>query len=132
MPLSTRKTGLQVSVFSLTDDYLCDLESATLEVTVSSEDARGVCDEWSHMWAMSRAWKITAEIFVSDAADLLGVAADTAQVTVNFNSGANTYAGTGLITSASHSVDRSSLQKVSVTIEGQGELTVTAPGGGGS
>lgn len=127
MAVSARKTGINVSVFSLGgDSYLCDLEDATLTITSQTEDARGVCDEDSYAWAISRGWELQASIFVASTASLMAdVAEGDGQVTVSFNTGANTYTGTGLITNASHSVSKGGLQKMSVTISGQGGLEVS-------
>lgn len=126
MAFTTRKTGLNISVFSLGGtDYLCDLDNATLSVEVESEDARGVCDEWSFAWATSKSWSIDAELFVTAAASLVtDMISGDSIVTVSFNSGANTYTGTGLLTSGSHSAGKSGLQKLSVKIQGQGALSV--------
>lgn len=126
MPNYTRRTGLDVSVFTLGGTaYLCALDNATLTVNVDSEDAKGVCDEWNYPWALARNWTIEADIFVEAAAALVTDATSgDAVVTVAFTSGANTYSGTALIKTASHSVSRSSLQRQKVTLEGQGELTV--------
>lgn len=123
MAFTTRKSGLDVSVFSLGGtDYYCDLDNATLTIEVEHEDARGVCDDWSFAWATSKSWSLDAELFVAATAPLMADA--DSLVTISFNSGANTYSGTGLITSASHSAGKSGLQKVSVKIAGQGALTV--------
>lgn len=48
-------------------------------------------------------------------------------VAVVFSTGGNNYSGTALVSSASHEVSRSGLQKWSVSLKGQGALTVTAP-----
>lgn len=126
MAFTSRKSGLDVSVFTLGgSDYLCDLDNASLSVEVEHEDARGVCDEWSFAWATSKSWSLDAELFVASAAALVtDMISGDSIVTVSFNTGANTYTGTGLLTSASHSAGKSGLQKVSVKIQGQGTLSV--------
>lgn len=126
MAFSTRKTGLSVSVFTLGGtDLKCSLDNASLSIEVEQEDARGVCDEWSFAWATSKSWSIDAELFVEATAPLMAdMISGDALVTVTFNSGANTYTGNGLLTSGSHSVGKSGLQKVSIKIQGQGELSV--------
>lgn len=120
---TTRKTGLDVSVFSLGgSSYLYDLDNATLSIEVETEDARGVGDLWSHSWSTSKSWGLDAELFVATSATLV---ADADQlVTVSFNTGANTYTGNGVLKSTSHSVGKSGLQKQSIKIEGQGALTI--------
>lgn len=126
MSFVTRKSGLDVSVFSLGGTaYYCDLDNATLSVEVESEDARGVCDEWSYSWATSKAWSLDAELFVAAAATLISdLVSGDALVTVSINSGANTYTGNALIKSGSHTFGKSGLQKMSVKLEGQGALSV--------
>jgi hypothetical protein len=126
MPFTARKSGLNVSVFSVGGtEYLCDLDNASLSVEVEQEDARGVCDEWAFAWATSKSWSIDAELFVSTVAALMtDIIGGDALVTVSFNSGANTYTGTGLLTSGSHSAGKSGLQKLSIKIQGQGALAV--------
>ena len=125
MPI-TRKTGLNVSVFTIGGiDYLCDLDNATISVDVTDEDARGVCDAWSYAWATSKAWKIEAEIFVPATAALINdMVSGDSLVTVAFNTGANSYTGNGLLKTGSHSAGKSGLQKMNVTISGQGALAV--------
>ncbi len=129
MSLSARRSGLNVSVFTLDGtSLLCELEDATVSVEVQDEDGRGVCDEWSYAFSISRAWTIEANLFVA-AAGALGVAdaAGSNSVAVVFNTGANTYTGNGVITQSQHSVSKGALQKYSITIKGYGALTVTAP-----
>lgn len=126
MPFTTRKSGLSATVFTLGGaEYLCDLDNATLSIEVENEDARGVCDEWSYAWATSKAWSVDAELFVgTNAALITDMISGDSIVTVVLNTGANTYTGTGLLTSGSHSVGKSGLQKLSIKISGQGELSV--------
>lgn len=129
MSLSARRSGLNVSVFTLDGtSLLCELEDASLSVEVQDEDGRGVCDEWSYAFSISRSWTLEATMFAS-ADGALGVAdaADQNSVAVVFNTGANTYTGNGIITQAQHQVSKGSLQKWSVTIKGYGPLSVTTP-----
>lgn len=125
MPI-TRKTGLDVSVFTLGGTaYLADLENATLSVNVDSEDAKGIADDFAYPWATARSWSIEADTFVASAAAILSDAATgDSVVTVAFTTGAGTYSGNALIKSASHSTSRGALQRQKFTLEGQGELTV--------
>lgn len=125
MPI-TRKTGLDVSVFTLGGTaYLADLENATVSVNVDSEDAKGIADAWNYAWATAKGWSIEADTFVATSAAILTDAASgDALVTVAFTTGGNTYSGTALIKTASHSTSRAALQRQKFTLEGQGALTV--------
>jgi len=125
MPI-TRKTGLDVSVFTLGGTaYLADLENATVSVNVESEDARGIADAWSYAWATSKSWSIEAETFIASSAAILADAASgDSLVTVSFTTGAGSYTGNALIKTASHSSNRGALQRQKFTLEGQGALTV--------
>lgn len=129
MSLSARRSGLNVSVWSLDGtSLLCNLEDATVTVDVQDEDGRGVCDSWSYSFAISRAWTIEATMFVDEfGANAVADAANANTVVVVFNTGANNYTGTGTITQAQHLVSNGGLQKQSVTIKGYGALTVTPP-----
>jgi hypothetical protein len=125
MAVSARKRGGSATVFTLDGtNILCEFETAEMSVEITTEDARGACDDWEYAWSISKSWQLTGSLFVADAAFLLAAAAGDNQITVVFNTGANAYTGTGILTSGSHSVNRSSLQKQSFTIKGQGSLTV--------
>lgn len=121
-----RLSGLDVAVFTVGGtSYINDLENATLSVEVQEEDARAIKDQFSYPWATGRSWTLEADVFVGAAATLLSIAgAGSAQVAVAFDSGGNAYSGTGLVTSASHQVNRGGLQMQKITIKGQGPLTI--------
>ena len=123
--MPTRKTGLDVSVFTVGGNaYLGNLDNATLTVTVDTEEAKGISDQWNYPWATARGWSIEADTFVATTAPtLLDAATGDALVTIAFTSGAGTYSGQGIIKTASHSTGNKQLQKEKFTIEGQGALT---------
>jgi hypothetical protein len=127
MPL-VRRRGIDISIFTLDGtSLLCELEEAEITVEADTEDASGACDEWKYAWANKRSWTLSYKGFVPASARGILDAASNSNVTVVFNTGANTYNGVGLMKTASHSVSKSSLQRESISIEGQGELTITAP-----
>lgn len=127
MSFVTRKSGLDVAVFSLGGtEYLCDLDNATINVEIDEEDARGVCDDWKFAWATAKGWSLDGELFVASVAPLMAdIISGDALVTVSFNTGGNTYTGNALIKSAGHSAGKTGLQKVSAKLSGQGALTVS-------
>ncbi len=124
--MPTRKTGLDVSVFTVGGTvYLGNLDNATLTVNVESEESKGIADAWTFPWATSKGWSIEADTFIASAATTLTDAATgDALVTIAFTSGAGVYSGTGLIKTASHTVGNKQLQKEKFTVEGQGALAI--------
>lgn len=123
--MPNRLTGLNVSVFNLSGDYLHDMENCTLSTEVHATEAKGLADEYDYPWATGRAVTLEADVFVSTSAALLTLAATgTAQVSISYNSGGNTYSGQGLITSVNHSNTRDGLQTQKVTIKFQGAPTI--------
>lgn len=130
MAVSARRNGLSVTVFTLGgDSYICELENATVSIEVESEDVAGVCDVWGYEWPLTKSWSLECTCWVAGSgATMLKDAADgDAQVAVSFTTGGNAYTGVALITSASHEISRKGHQKWSVTLKGQGALTVTTP-----
>jgi len=123
----TRTPGLSVSVYSVGGtSFIDDLENATLSVELSDEDARGIADEWAYAWLTGRAWTLESDVFVNSTAAIFAMAVNgTGQVDISFNTGANNYSGTGVITSSNHQTAKTALQKQKVTIKGQGALTLS-------
>ncbi|MCW5933967.1 MAG: hypothetical protein KIT45_06655 [Fimbriimonadia bacterium] len=122
-----RKTGLSVSAFSSdSTSYLDDLENCTVSIEISEEDARACKDGWAYAWSYARRWTIEADVFVAAAAAFMSQSAGDGLVAISYNSGANTYAGTGVL-NVDHVMVRDGLQKQRVRISGQGEITVTPP-----
>lgn len=124
---TVRKTGLSVSTFSAdSTSYLDDLENCTVSIEISEEDARACKDDWAYAWSYGRKWTIEADVFVAAAAAFISQAAGDGLVAISYNSGANTYAGTGVI-HVDHVMVRDGLQRQRVRVSGQGALTVTPP-----
>lgn len=121
----TRLTGLNVSVFNISGNYIDDLEDCTVSFEVKDEDAKALKDQFDYPWATGRSWQIEATVFVSTAAALCTLAATgSAQVSISYTTGGNAYSGSGLLTSASHSVAKNALQRQKITIKGQGAPTI--------
>lgn len=124
MAFSARKVALDVSVFTIGGvDLLCDVENFNVRREVREVDAGGICDQDEFPYAVRQGWTAEGDLFVAASAPLMADA--DAQVTFTANTGANTYSGTGLLTTRDHSVTRDGLQKVTFTIRGQGPLSVS-------
>lgn len=122
-------TGLDVTLFSLGGTAMVGmLENATLEVTNATEDAAGVNERWAENTIVGSNWRIEGELNVATVAGILTEAVGDGAVSVAFETGGNDYTGNGVVETASHQVNRRSLQKQRVSIQGNGALTVTAPG----
>lgn len=122
---TTRLTGLQVSVFNLSSNYIDDLEDCTISFEVQNEEAKALKDQYDYPWATGRSYTIEATVFVSTAAALCTLAATgSAIVSISYSTGGNAYSGSGLITSASHSASKGALQRQKISIKGQGAPTI--------
>jgi hypothetical protein len=122
------KKGTDVSVYTLGGtSLLAELENAEVLVENQTEDGSGVNEPWSEAEIVGKSWRIEYEGHIATVAALMSEAADDGAVTVAITTGANQYAGNGIVRTASHQTNRRSLQKQRVTIEGAGALTITAP-----
>lgn len=125
--------GESCSIFTvgptLTPVDLVDvLQNVEYEISIGDEDGSGVNEVSEDPEPVSRARVITGECLVEDEAHLVQLA-ESANPVVAFSleTGGNTYAGTGLLTRAAHSVRRKALQRSTFTIKVKGTPTVTAP-----
>ena len=122
------KKGTDVSVYTLGGTALiAELENAEVIVENQTEDGSGVNEPWSEMEIVGKSWRVEYEGHIGTVAALIAEAADDGAVTVAITTGANQYAGNGVVRTANHQTNRRSLQKQRCTIEGVGALTVTAP-----
>ena len=122
--------GVSVSVFTLGGASLVGvLTDSTVSIDIAEEDGSGVNEFWGESEATGGDWQITGTALVEDVASLMTLAIAANTVTISYNTGGNTYAGTGLITQAGHQIKRKALQTQSFTIKGKGILVATGPGG---
>jgi hypothetical protein len=105
------------------------LEEATVEFTVGDEDSAAVNEINEFASPVSRSCRITGSMFVDTGGAKLAVIAAGSDpvVTTTWTTGANSYTGDFLVTTASHMVRKKSLQKQQFTLKSQGAITVTAP-----
>lgn len=122
-----RITGLAASAFGIGgSSYIGDL--VNMDITVQNKTAEGKAitdiDDWPVL--TGRAWTATAEMEIPvSGVNMMGTALSaTPNGTIAFNGGASgSYAGTAVITSASHKASREAIQTFNVTLTGRGPLS---------
>ena len=97
---------------------------ATLTVDVENEDGAAINDVWSSAVAAGKSWQLSCQGKLDTTAFAVGKAVSDPVVTVVFTTGAGDYSGTALVSQATHGVTRRTLQDQSITLLGQGQLTV--------
>ncbi|RYZ93556.1 MAG: hypothetical protein EOP06_00510 [Proteobacteria bacterium] len=106
-----------------TADILGRVQSVSISFDIKQEDAGGVRDGWEHNVPVGAGWSLEADCTIADLPDMTDyILAGNYMVDVAFNSGAGIYTGKGVIKSASHSLDRMSLQKHKFSLSGHGPL----------
>lgn len=107
---------------------VCHANSFTITSSIETEDGSCVNEASEEPVAMARARTISGEGLVDDEALWMQLieAADPV-LTLAITTGANAYAGSGILVSATHGVARRQLQTQSFEIRIIGTLTVTAP-----
>lgn len=118
-----------LTVFTLGgDSMVCHAEECVINSSIESEDGSCINEVGAEPVAMGRARSISAQGLVDDEAVFMQlIEASNPVVTVAVTSGANTYSGSALITSASHTIARRQLQRQSIELQIIGALSVTAP-----
>lgn len=127
-----RVTALTVTVFTINSaNYLGTLNDATIDITASEEQLGGAGSTAVAKQFVNgrRSWTLTADVDVDTAAvfsDLAIAGASGVAIAATTNSGGTAYTGSGFVKSCQHKVGGPGKQTMSVTIQGQGALTVSA------
>lgn len=125
--MPTRKIGTNATVFTLGGSaFIGDLVNGVAEITVATQEGKGIADTDNYPVPVGRSMRITGELEVSGSVVLMGTAnSSTPTVTFAATTGAGTYSGTAVISSISHRFEREGIQTFSVTLDSQGAVTVT-------
>lgn len=120
------KVGYDVSVFTLGGvSYLGLLENAELFVENQTEDGSGVNERWGDPEIVGSNWRFEGENHIETLASIVSEAIGDGLLTFVWNSGANTYTGNVLITTASHQGNRRAMQKERWTAQGKSTPVVS-------
>ena len=125
MPAS--KIGSNVTVWSLGGSAVVgQLHNAEMEFEVKTAEAKGISDTDDWPQEVGRAFTVRGEMEIIGSAFAMGTAnSSTPTLVLAFTTGAATYAGTAVLTRASHRVERDGLQMLNVELKGRGAMTVT-------
>lgn len=127
-----RITALTVTVFTINSaSYLATLNDATIDVTAEEEQLGGAGSASAAKSFVNgrRSWTLTADVDVDTAAvfsDLAIAGASGVAIAATTNSGGTAYTGSGFVKSCQHKISGPGKQTASITIQGQGALTVSA------
>lgn len=102
-------------------------DTADLTIEVSTEEAADVNAVWSSPSIVGKSWSLSGSGSIDTTAFFTGKADTDPTLTVVFTTGAKSYSGTGILTSAAHGVRRFGNQTESWQIVGVGALTVADP-----
>lgn len=127
-----RITALTVTVFTINSaSYLATLNDATIDVTAEEEQLGGAGSASAAKQFVNgrRSWTLTADADVDTAAvfaDLAIAGASGVAIAATTNSGGTAYTGSGFVQSVQHKIGGPGKQTMSITLKGQGALTVSA------
>ena len=113
--------------FSVEGVVYGETEEYTIETTANTEEGMTLGEEWADPECLTKAWNGTATLFYDPEDPAIGSYYEGMEGDVIFyprgnTSGNEQLTGRIIVTATSHSVAVSSLQKISVTFEGKGEL----------
>lgn len=122
--------GIDVTVFTIGGETLVGiLNNADYESNVATEDGASINELSEDPEPVGRSRRITGEANVDDEAAFIALIEGASPiVTFSFNSGANTYAGNGVLSQVTHRTRKRALQTETFTIMVKGTPTITAPG----
>lgn len=117
-----------LTVFTLDGTaVVCKTENVALNIDVETEDGACLNDVWSSATVVGKSWSIEGSGMIDSTAFFTGKADTDPVLTVAITSGAKTYSGTGVLTRATHGIQRRQNQTESFSVAGVGALTVADP-----
>lgn len=121
--------GVDVTVFTIGGETLVGIiNNADYETNVATEDGGSINEISEDPEPVGRSRRITGEANIDDEAAFVALCeAASPIVTFSFNTGANTYAGSGVLSQVTHRTRKRALQTETFTIMVKGTPTITAP-----
>lgn len=118
-----------LTVFTLDEDsVVCSTNQFTLTINNEVVDVSCLNDTWLAQIVAGKSWSLSAQGEIDTEAFATAKAISDPLVTVALTTGAGTYGGSAIMTTATHGGQRRGIQTESFELSGTGALTYAAPG----